>query len=245
MLTWAVPLRGGLYMQPVGQGGGGAWARLLRCRRGAPAIEFALICPVLLVMFMGIFDVGKAMIYMRRLTLSAQEVAEAAATFSSTTAAMGAITTTQANLAMSIATANFTLWLTANSPKYGVTLSSIAIVANPTNCTSGCTYTAHTAWSLALNGGQPVLRACGGITTVANTAAPSLTTLPVGLLYPPSILVADLSTVYVPTFSGVITGPITMMRSAYVPPRAPAPGSYTTWSQDGASYTGTKCSGYP
>jgi Flp pilus assembly protein TadG len=222
-----------------------AWPALLRCRRGAPAIEFALVGPVLLAMFMGIFDVGQALINMRRLTLGAQEVAEAAATFAATTAALGVISTTQANAAMSIATANFTQWLDAGNPGYGITLSSVAIVASPTNCTSGCTYAAQTAWSLALNGGQPVLRACGDIATVPDTAAPSLTTLPVGLLYPPAILVVDLSTVYQPTFSGILTGPIKMMRTAYIPPRAPGPTSYVAWSPDGASYTGHKCSGYP
>jgi len=233
MLTATVPARGG------------AWPRLLRCRRGAPAIEFALACPILVAMFMGVFDVGQALICMRRLTLGAQEVAEAAATFAATSAALGVISTTQANAAMSIAAANFTQWLEADNPGYGITLSSVAIVASPANCTSGCTYSAHTAWSLAVNGGQPVLRKCGSIATVDNTAAPSLTTLPVGLLYPPSILVVDLSTVYEPTFSGIITGPITMMRTAYVPPRTPGSTSYVSWLPDGASYTGYKCSGYP
>jgi len=233
MLTEAVPSRGV------------AWPLLLRCRRGAPAIEFALVCPVLLAMFMGVFDVGQALINMRRLTLGAQEVAEAAATFAATATAVGVITTTQANAAMSVATANFTQWLAADNPGYGITLSSVAIVASPANCTSGCTYTAQTAWSLALDGGQPVLRACGGIATVPNSDAPSLTTLPEGLLYPPSILVVDLSTVYRPTFGGILTGPITMMRTAYIPPRAPGLTSYVTWSPDGASYLGHKCSGYP
>jgi hypothetical protein len=88
------------------------------------------------------------------------------------------------------------------------------------------------------------LRACGTISTVANGTAPSLTTLPSGLLYPPGLLVVDIAMVYQPFFSMFITGPITMLRSAYMPPRATGAATYVSLSLDGSSYTGTKCSGY-
>lgn len=35
--------------------------RLARCRKGATAVEFALVAPIFLIMMLGIFEVGRAM----------------------------------------------------------------------------------------------------------------------------------------------------------------------------------------
>ena len=51
----------------------------------------------------------------------------------------------------------------------------------------------------------------------------SLATLPAGVFGATSVLVGDVSTVFVPLFTDalvrVFVGPVTMLRSAYVPPR--------------------------
>jgi Flp pilus assembly protein TadG len=215
----------------------------LRCRRGSPAIEFGLACPFLFAMLMGLADLGQALITVRRLTTTAQEIVEAAATFAAVNGSTGVITSAQATQAMSIAAANQAQWLGSGNVSYGITLSSVAIVASPANCTSGCTYSAQTAWSVGIAGGQPTLRACGTLTSVANTQARSLTTLPAGVISPPSILVADLSTLYTPLFTAIVTGPIQMMRSAYMPPRALGSANYVQLSMN-STVNGYTCSGY-
>jgi len=215
----------------------------LHCRRGSPAIEFGLACPILFAMFMGLADLGQALITVRRLTTTAQQIAEAAATFAAVNGSTGVITSTQATQAMSIAVANTSQWLGSGNVSYGITLSSIDIVTSPANCTTGCTYSAQTAWSIGIADGQPTLRACGTLTSVPNTQARSLTTLPAGLITPPSILVADLITQYTPLFTAFITGPIQIMRSGYMPPRALGSASYVQLSMN-STVNGYICSGY-
>ena len=63
-----------------------------------------------------------------------------------------------------------------------------------------------------------LLRACGALAMAAD-GSDSMTTLPVGVFGSTSLLVGDVSTVFVPLFTSVFVGPVTLLRSAYVPPR--------------------------
>jgi len=82
-----------------------------------------------------------------------------------------------------------------------MTISSIEFVSN------GATppvYTARVKWTAVSNGGTA--RPCGAtaITQVANTAAPSATTMPAGLYDAGTIIVADVQYYYDPPFGGAM-----------------------------------------
>ncbi len=117
--------------------------------------------------------------------------------------------------------------------------------------TTSC-YTANVAWSVALGQGSPAYggmqtRKCGVVTPVAVGTASSLGTstlasnLPQGLYGPYSLLVADVSYTFTPSFLTFITGPVTFLESSYVPPRIGAAGEYVQYSPNTSS---SVCSGY-
>ena len=114
----------------------------------------------------------------------------------------------------------------ADTSQYSVTLSAVVFFANA-DCAAGgaCTYVAGTAWSVALPQGLQVTRPpCGIITQVTPDQQATISNLPTsGMTTLTSVLVADVSYRYQPLFSGFITGPITLQRTAYLPPRAGTP----------------------
>jgi hypothetical protein len=79
-------------------------------------------------------------------------------------------------------------------------------------------YSANTAWSAPLSQGKQVRRACGQLLPATSTSA-SLTTIPVGVYGPYSVMVADVTYSFTPVFLGHLMGSITFSETAYVPPR--------------------------
>ncbi len=105
-----------------------------------------------------------------------------------------------------------------------INLSSIAFTPTVSGCTSNCTYTAKVQWSV-YPGGQG-LRSCSGtISAVADTAAPSFTTLPQDVYNAGTIIVADIVYNYTPLFfNGILQAvgggtSIPIRRSVYLAPR--------------------------
>jgi hypothetical protein len=121
--------------------------------------------------------------------------------------------------------------------------------------TSTACYTANIAWSVPLtnvpNAPNSVTQSrgtngCGKLTPVVSGTPSSLTTLPQGLYSAYSVVVADVSYTYIPTFTKFVTGSISFLETAYVAPRIGtingANGApYVQYSPTNASVV---CSGY-
>ena len=194
--------------------------RLWAARSALAGVEFALVLPVLMLVLAGLVDLSMAVIMQRRVTVAAEDVGLVASTMAVQASSLNAITGQQAWQATTTPFALFPDWRAANATGFAITLSAVDFVATPSGCTTRCTgYTANTRWSVANPRGQLVLRPCGTLAAVPNGTGPSMTTLPAGVFGPSSVLVADVSAVFVPLFSSVFTGPVTILRSAYIPPR--------------------------
>lgn len=191
-----------------------------KARAGVAGLEFALISPVLLTLFLGIIDISDALLTARRMGLAANSIATIATTSSAQTQALNILTDVQTWQATTAAFVFFPGWTAAIAKQtFAITLSEVAFTATPAGCTQNCSYKANVQWSVANNLGIAKLRACGPLATVPNDNAASYLTLPVGNLGQTSLLVADISYTFQPMFFGFVTGDIPMMQSAYLSPR--------------------------
>ncbi len=112
----------------------------------------------------------------------------------------------------------------------GTTTATTSTTANgtTTSITVQC-YTATTAWTSPLPTSYASAlqskRLCNALLTPTTSTAASLTSLPMGVYGPYSLLVADLTYKFTPMFLGYIMGSITFAETAYVPPRIGSPGA--------------------
>ena len=193
---------------------------LYKARAGIAGLEFALISPVLLTLFLGTIDISSALLTARRMGIAVNSIASVATTGSAQTRALNILTDVQAWQATTAAFVFFPGWTAVIAKQtFAITLSAVAFTATPAGCTQNCTYTANVKWSVANNLGVVKLRACGPLATVPNNNSASYLTIPVGNSGQTSLLVADISYTFQPMFFGFITGNIPMMQSAYVSPR--------------------------
>lgn len=189
-------------------------------RAGVAGLEFALLSPLLLILFVGTVDLSAALLTARRMGLAAGSIAEIATTSSAQSQALNVLTDVQAWQATTAAFAFFPDWTAqAASQTFAITLSAVVFTATQPGCTQNCAYTAKVTWSVANNLGMAKLRACGPLAMVPNTNATTYDTLPAGNFGATSLLVADISYTYQPIFFSFLTGDIPMMHSAYVSPR--------------------------
>lgn len=189
-------------------------------RAGVAGLEFALLSPILLVLFVGTIDLSDALLTARRMGLAAGSIAEIATTSSAQTQALNILTDVQAWQATTAAFAFFPGWTDkAAKQTFAITLSAVVFTATQAGCTQNCAYTAKVAWSVANNLGVARPRACGPLTMAPNTSATDYGTLPAGNFGATSLLVADISYTFQPIFLGFLIGDIPMMHSAYVSPR--------------------------
>ena len=188
--------------------------KLLRARHALAGVEFAIMLPLLLSLLFGLVDLSRVIILARRLTAAAAATVTIASTMAVQATNLNALSGTQAWQASTAPFASFPEWssrpLTGN---FSVTLT--AVTFKPAK--SG--YTAQVAWSVANPSGQTRLRTCGALTPNADGAPVNLATLPADTFGPTSLLVADVTGVFVPVFTAVFTGPVTLTRSSYVSPR--------------------------
>ena len=220
---------------------------LLRDRSGTPAIEFALLAPVMFTMLAGSYDITQIFIAMRAVTGTAQAIVQIATEQSVQPDQSNSLTVREAYQAMTAIYAMIPgLKSGADTSQYSVTLSAIVFVASPPGCVAGgnCTYVGKTAWSVALLPmGLPVTRTpCSVVAQVASDQRATASSLPTsGMTTLTSVVVADVSYQYQPLFSGFVTGPITLQRTAFLPPRAGMPKQYVQYDKDHASTNSAVC----
>ena len=189
-------------------------------RAGLAGIEFALVSPVLLSLFLGTIDISGALLTARRMTVAAGSVAEIASTASVQSVALNKLTDVQAWQATTAPFALFPAWTYPNAPQtFSITVSAVSFTASSPGCSQNCSYSARVMWSVANKLGKPQLRACGGLALAPDTNAPSYSTMPVGNSGPTSLFVADISYTFHPLFFGFLIGDIPMMQSAFISPR--------------------------
>jgi Flp pilus assembly protein TadG len=227
---------------------GKSFTRLRKDRLGGPALEFAIVAPVMVMLLLGGLDASDALLTWRRVATAAREIAIIATEMSVQPDLTTVLTPAQAYQASTAIYALFPqLKSPANTARYSVTLSAIVFTATPPGCdpAANCVYTASTAWSYALPMGQNVTRPCGVLQQVPPGAAASLQTVPTaGMTALTSVLVADVTVVYVPVFTAFITRPITMSRSAFMPPRTANPNQYVEYDVANAATDKAVCPGW-
>ena len=218
----------------------------LRSSAGAAAVEFAIVFPVALLLYVGAAELSDAVTVSRKVETISRTVvdllSQQAASSQSTSYPTPATATTATTL-QTLMTASTGLLYPASTAPLQMTLSAIDInsVAGTGIC---CTITVR--WSFTQNG---TLRPCVTLlSTAAANAAPSPTTIPaillpvaIGAILPAPIylLVADVSYTYQPLLSSsYISFASGMSRTSYIFPRAlgqiiAAPPLPTSGSQTG------------
>lgn len=194
--------------------------RMGRDRKGVAAVEFALILPFMLLLYLGTAELTYGLMANRKMTLVSRTLADLAA---QTTATSGI---TDAEMT-SIFTAAAAIMSPYDTTPLRMSFSSIRFVPNTA---TPPVYTARTVWTAVytVSGSlKGTARPCGAtaITKVSNSTSPSSTTMPEGLYGAGTIIVADVSYTYTPPFSGsflawsTTQGSINFAHTAYMRPR--------------------------
>jgi Flp pilus assembly protein TadG len=176
----------------------GTFRRFVDSTRAVAAVEFAMVMPVLLLLFLGSFDAGNVIVIYMKVR---------AATYS-----LGAITNQYGigNAAISTTTmSSITSATSAILSPYSNTPT--VIVISQIKATSATA--AVVSWSATVNG-------------TALSQGSSYTGLPTnfaknscGSVYPCYVIVASVSYSYTPTFAAFMTGPIALSDKLYTTPR--------------------------
>ncbi len=164
-------------------------ARLIADDSGSSAVEFAVLLPLMLVMYFGSIQITDAISADRQVTLVASTVAEITSQYSS-------VSNTDVSNILSAASAVLAPFPVANAT---VTLSSVTIDSNGK---------ATIAWSSSLNGTQ---RATG--TTVTSLIPAGL------IVANTSVIWGEATYSYKPVIGWVLTGTLPMYDQIFLRPR--------------------------
>jgi Flp pilus assembly protein TadG len=178
--------------------------RFLASQRGVAAIEFAMIMPVLLILFLSSFDVGNAIIVYLKVRTATYELA-------AITNQYGTGSTAQISTATMSAITSATTQVMApySSSSTAVTISQI----KATSATAGTVSWSYTVNGTALSGSYTGLP--------ANMAKNSCATVPTAAK-PCYFILSSVSYTYTPLFGHYMTGPLTLSDSLVVTPRVSA-----------------------
>ncbi len=210
-------------------------------RRGAVAVEFALITPVLLTIVLSLSDVTNAVIAWWRLTAAAGAIAFIATTYAATPNNTNVLTLKQATTASTAVFAVVPALATAPASTYGVTISSVVMTPSVPGCTRNCAYRANTAWSAVLQGTAPK-RPCGQLGSVPDGQPSTPTTLPLDAFTPAPVLVVDVTYDFTPIFTNLFGSGLRFTETAYLAPRT---GDISAWTRiTGPNAAATQCPGY-
>ncbi len=167
--------------------------------RGVAAIEFALVLPFLLLVFLASFDAGNAIsIYIK---------------VRSATFALAAITNTYNNSNDTIQATDMTTIVSATSAVLAP-YSSTPIVVTITQIKATSSTAATVSWSSSLNGtaytqGSPWTKFPSQLTSTNSCNS-----------YPCYLIFAEVKYTFTPSFGYFVTGPIALYDNVYVAPRS-------------------------
>lgn len=192
---------------------GGLIQRLRVDTRGIAAVEFALILPFMLLLYLGTAELTQGIMASRKSTLVARALSDLVAQL----AAGSSMTDTEATNVFNAATAIMSPFPTTTLK---MTVTSVEFVANASK-TNG--FDAKPRWTLVRNGGTA--RNCAILAPAANTDKPTSGTMPNGMYGAGSIIVADVSYTYDPPFGRAVlewsssSSVMTMAQTTYMRPR--------------------------
>jgi Flp pilus assembly protein TadG len=190
--------------------------------RGVAAVEFAVLLPFMLLLYMGTTQLVHGMIVSRKLSVATRTLADVVAQQPQGT-----------NLSLSqindIIAATNSILAPYSTQSLMLTVSGIDFVATAPGAT---TYNAKTKWSVSRNGGA--LRPSGTLTSSTNGATTTSTTVPTGIYGQGSVIAADVSYTFTPSFGGNLlnwigppTGSLHMTRTMFMRPRVQTSISYS------------------
>lgn len=237
-------------------------ARRRRAGRSAVAtLEFGILAPVLTVFVLGLVDLADAIIAIRRVNAVVEQAGLMATQLSVQPDQTTTLTVAQLNLASSVIysvlpqLAKIPVYNTKTNPipAYAVVVSDVVFTPNNNNsCLPGLTctaYTANLAWSVPLQYGQQIQRACGTVTQVTpstpNTIVNNLpTTVPTANITSAltSTLVVDVVYSFTPIFAKFL-GAFTIRQTAFFNQRSIV-SNYITYNTASAASGGVVCAGY-
>ena len=208
---------------------GGLLRSFLGARRGVAAVEFALLLPVMLILYLGAGEVAQAVMTSRKVEALSRALVDL--TSQQPTTPQNGSTVTSSTPAPANATSQGALQLLLNASSailapasltpLKMTVSAIDIA----NDSAGLCCTYKVRWSYTQSG---TLRPCNvNLTLVSPSQAPSPTTIPNSLIppvaqlpYPIPILIADVSYSYqAPVASAWFTFSGSTSRTSYMMPR--------------------------
>jgi Flp pilus assembly protein TadG len=192
----------------------GVWA----CRRGVSAVEFALIAPLLMVLFMGAVDISRAVTAANRAGYVADSIGElvSQATTTLTEAQISGIIQSAPLIDADILAYGRQIGSTNLPALVNLTISSVRFSKTDATCVANCIYLASTVFSRALAGS---VRPCGLLLTAPDSAATTPATLPASTFGPVSLVVVDVAVFFQPIFLKGFPFPGTFRRSSYFRPR--------------------------
>ena len=202
--------------------------RLLAGQDGVAAVEFALILPVMLLMYIGSAELTKGILVNRKVTIATRSIADLLAQTQSSQV-------TDSTITQIFSAANAVMG--PDSAGLKMTLSSIKFVLQSGSTTN---YDAKTMWSVTTTGNT--LRPCNVILTkdTSTTLTPASTTVPAGFYGSAgTLVVADVSYTYNSPYNITIPfytspGTLTFARAYFNTPR-------NTTSITYSGSTGTVC----
>jgi len=203
--------------------------KLLPNESGIAAVEFGLILPLMLMIYMGLVELSRGMRTAQRLDLVAHTLADLTAQIlpaaKGTCTQSGPACINETDVSDIFSAANTLMGLPSNSTAMKMTISEI----NITNPSAGV-WQAKTSWTVTRNGATA--RPCGTLLTGANAAPVSVTTVPISYVQVTNgvnpttgpVIVADVVYNYTPPvhfefFKWGSPPTWTMQRTSYAPVR--------------------------
>ena len=195
---------------------------------GIGAIEFALVTPILLLLLLGAFDLGRLVYASARTQAVADQIAQMLAeTPQSAQAATSGDGLVSSSDVLTLYNAAPFIYpdVLLQAQQQGVAwssllkldMASVAFTPTPTGCTTSCAYKPKIVWNY---GDATYLRACGTtLAAAADTAVSNPLTLPTDAFGPNSLLVVDVHLVWTPTIGAAYLSPVTLTRSIFLNPR--------------------------
>lgn len=189
-----------------------------KAQAGVAAIEFALVMPILVLMFLGLIETSRYFLISKRVNNAAASVAQILST--STKARPEVELRFMAGAIYAIPTiepdtrsAGGSVW-----GAHSVAISSIEFVPLASSCmNSNCPFDAMVKYTYSTNANE--MRKCGRATPVNDGVALTHKTLPKTLYGAGSTLAVDISYSYKPLFGSRFFGEMTLFRSAFMAPR--------------------------
>jgi Flp pilus assembly protein TadG len=176
--------------------------RFLAATRGIAAVEFALIMPILLILFLSSFDAGSGIaVYMK---------------VRSATYVLAAVTNTYGTGNDAISSANMTT-ITDAAGDVLAPYPSAPIVVTISQIKATSNTQAKVSWSYSVNG--TALTPGNTFTLPANLANNACGSGNYSSSHPCYLILSQVSYTYTPTFGAFMTGPISLSDSLYVTPR--------------------------